>query len=218
MRTLAATVVVLLLLPVALTALYAILPPLGTPLMIIRAIEGDGAQRRWTSIEDMPPALPRMLLAGEDSRFCGHHGFDWTEIQNAYETWRGGGRLRGASTISMQVTRNLYLWPGGGWFRKGLEALWTPAVELILDKRRIVELYLNIAEMGPGVFGVEAAARHWFGRDVGSLTSAQAARLIAILPNPREWSASAGGYVSTRAGTIAARARALGTGADCLKG
>lgn len=217
MRKLVLTLVVLLLLPVALTAMYAVVPPPGTPLMIIRAIEGDGAQRDWTSIDDMSPALPAMLLAGEDSRFCAHLGFDWAEIENAYETWREGGRLRGASTISMQVTRNLYLWPGGGWVRKGFEALWTPVVELFLSKRRIVEIYLNIAEMGPGVFGVEAAARHWFDRDAETLTRAQAARLIAILPNPREWSATAGGYVGERAGTIAARARALGSGADCLE-
>lgn len=214
-RTLAKVLVVAFALPIAATALYRVVPPPPTPLMAIRWIAGEGAEHRWVPLEAIADSVTAMVLAAEDSRFCAHGGYDWTEIANAVESWRGGGRLRGASTITMQVTRNLFLWPGGGWPRKGLEAAWTPFVELLLGKRRIMEIYLNVAETGPGLFGVEAAARRYFGTGADALSPAQAARIAAILPNPRAWSATApGGYVRERAAVIARRAG--GVARDCL--
>src|SRR3546814_190225 len=147
--------------------------------MVIRWVQGDGLARQWVPLEAVARSLPLMVMASEDSRFCAHDGFDWTEVGNALDAWRDGGRLRGASTITMQVTRNLFLWPGGGWPRKALEAVWTPAVELVLGKRRIMEIYLNVAEMGRGIFGVEAAARHHFGTSAAGLSADQAARIAA---------------------------------------
>lgn len=191
-RRLLLTVAALLLLPVVLSALYRIVPPPGTPLMAIRALEGEGATRRWVALDDLPDHVPLAVLAAEDNRFCGHAGFDWDAIGDAIDEARAGRGLRGASTISMQLTRNLYLWPGGGWFRKGLEALWTPAVELFLGKRRIMEIYLNVAETGIGTFGFEAAAQRYFGKGAAALSAREAAAIAAILPNPRGWSPGQG--------------------------
>jgi monofunctional biosynthetic peptidoglycan transglycosylase len=209
-RRLIQAVAVLLLAPVLLTGLYRVVPPPVTPLMLLRSLEGDGADRTWVALEALPRHVPRAMMAGEDNRFCSHWGFDLVELRNAIETWWAGGALRGASTITMQVTRNLFLWPGGGFFRKGLEALWTPAVELLLPKRRIMELYLNLAETGRGLFGIEAAAQHYFGRPAAELTPLQAARIAAILPAPRSRSAAdPGSYTAQRARTLTTRMRQI---------
>jgi monofunctional biosynthetic peptidoglycan transglycosylase len=124
------------------------------------------------------------VIAGEDARFCQHRGFDREAIEAAWERYRRGGRLVGASTISMQTAKNLFLWPGRDWPRKALEAWFTVWIELFWNKRRIVEVYLNIIELGPGLYGAEAAARHHFGKPAASLTATEAARLAAILPDP----------------------------------
>lgn len=192
LRRLIIAFIVVVLTPVALAALYRIVSPPSTPLMVIRAMQGDGAERRWVSLDSMPGHVPLAVMAAEDNLFCTHGGFDWDAIGDAISDARAGGRLRGASTISMQVTRNLFLWPGGGWARKGLEALWTPPVELLLGKRRIMEIYLNIAETGSGIFGFEAAARRHYGKPATSLTRREAAAIAAILPNPRVWQPGAG--------------------------
>lgn len=122
LRRVALVVAALLLLPVALTALYRVVPPPATPLMAIRALERDGVTRDWVALDTLPAAMPLAVLAAEDNRFCQHYGFDWAAIGDAVAEVRAGDRLRGASTISMQLTRNLFLWPGGGWPRKALEA------------------------------------------------------------------------------------------------
>ncbi|TXL72686.1 monofunctional biosynthetic peptidoglycan transglycosylase [Vineibacter terrae] len=207
----------LLLLPVVLTGLYRFVPPPATPLMVIRALEGDGASRTWVALDALPDAMPLAVMAAEDNRFCRHHGFDWGAIAEAIEDAQAGERLRGASTISMQLTRNLFLWPGGGWPRKALEALWTPVVELLLGKQRIIELYLNVAETGRGIFGVEAAARRYYGKSAAALSARQAAGIAAILPDPRDWSPNRG-YAAKRVPVLLRRMRNIAPLATCVTG
>ncbi|MEJ2151783.1 MAG: monofunctional biosynthetic peptidoglycan transglycosylase [Gemmatimonadota bacterium] len=139
----------------------------------------------WVSLEAVPQHLERAVLIGEDSRFYDHDGFDYEEIRSAWERWRRGGRLRGASTITQQAARSLYLSPSRNVFRKLREAVITVEMEAILSKDRILELYLNVAELGPGVFGVEAASQSYFGQPVSKVTRQQAALLAATLPAPR---------------------------------
>lgn len=139
----------------------------------------------WVPLEAVPQHLERAVLIGEDSRFYDHNGFDYEEIRSAWERWRRGGRLRGASTITQQAARSLYLSPSRNAFRKLREAVITVAMEAILSKDRILELYLNVAELGPGIFGVEAASQSYFGRPVSQLTRQEAALLAATLPAPR---------------------------------
>jgi monofunctional biosynthetic peptidoglycan transglycosylase len=205
----------LLLSPVAVTAIYRFMPPPATPLMLIRAVGGDGAERKWVSLDTLPTEVPLAVLAAEDNRFCQHHGFDWLALGNAVDEARRGDRLRGASTISMQLSRNLFLWPGGGWPRKALEALWTPMIELLLGKRRIIELYLNVVETGRGTFGVEAAARRYFGKGAAALTARQAAGIAAILPSPRNWSPHRG-YAAERVPVLLHRMRDIAPLATCV--
>jgi len=137
-------------------------------------------------MEHIAPVMARSAVAAEDANFCNHWGFDVEAIKAALAE----GGSRGASTISQQVVKNVYLWHGRTWSRKALEAVITPAMEAVWPKRRILEVYLNVAEFDEGVFGVEAAARHYFGVGPGQLSATQAARLAAILPNPKERSAS----------------------------
>lgn len=141
----------------------------------------------WTRIEDFPPYMARAVVAAEDANFCHHSGFDFTSIQSALN---GKGRLRGASTLSQQVSKNVFLWQGRSWARKGLEAGFTVLLELLWPKERIVEVYLNVAEFDEGVFGAAAAGRHYFDVEPENITRLQAARLAAILPNPKKRSAS----------------------------
>ena len=207
----------LVLAPLALAFLYRYVPPPLTPLMAIRAIEGDGLSQEWVSLEDLPAHVPLAVMASEDNRFCRHVGFDPVEIDKAVRDWRRGKGLRGASTLSMQVTRNLFLWPGGGWPRKALEALWTPMVELVLGKRRIMELYLNIAETGRGTFGVGAAAERQFGKPAGDLTKTEAARLAAVLPDPRGRRANPpSAYIRNQGRIILGRMNDIRPLMDCL--
>lgn len=215
LRRLAQIVVGLLLLPVALTVVYRFVPPPGTPLMAIRVLDGDGAARRWVSLDSLPRAVPLAVMAGEDNRFCQHHGFDWQAIDHAIEEAHAGDHLRGASTISQQLTRNLFLWPGGGWARKALETLWTPAVELILGKRRIMELYLNLVETGRGAFGVAVAAQRYYGKPATNLTPREAAGIAAILPAPRDWSPTRG-YAAERIPVLVRRMHDIAPLAGCV--
>lgn len=142
--------------------------------------------RDWTPIGQIAPVMARSAVAAEDANFCNHWGFDMDAIRAALDS---GGR-RGASTITQQVVKNVYLWHGRNWLRKALEALLTPLVETLWSKRRIIEVYLNVAEFDEGVFGVGPAARHYFGVEPSALSALQAARLAAILPAPQSWSAS----------------------------
>jgi monofunctional biosynthetic peptidoglycan transglycosylase len=148
----------------------------------------------------------RAVIAAEDTRFCEHRGFDWVELQKAIDEWRRGEGLRGASTISNQVARNVFLWPSRDFFRKGLEAYFTLLVEFMWRKERIIEVYLNVAEWGPGIFGAEAAAAYYFDKPASELTRREASLMAAILPNPIEWSASSPGeYTANYAARIRTR-------------
>ena len=177
----------------------------------IRQARADGLtiEQIWADWEDLSPNLPIAVVAAEDQRFPQHHGFDLESIQQALEEDRD--RSRGASTISQQVAKNLFLWPGHSWIRKGIEAWLTAFVELLWPKRRILEIYLNIAEFGPGIFGAEAAARHFFSTSAADLTPRQAALLAAVLPNPKRLSAAEpSGYLERRVAWILRQVRQLG--------
>jgi monofunctional biosynthetic peptidoglycan transglycosylase len=177
--------------PILLVALYRVMPPPATPLMLLRAAQGHGMTKTWRPLADISPHLVRAVIAGEDAKFCQHHGFDWDAIEAAWQHYESGrGRLVGASTISMQTAKNLFLWPGRDWPRKALEAWFTVWIETFWSKRRIIEVYLNVVEWGPGIYGAEAAARHYFDRPAASLTAPEAARLAAVIPDPLDRSAS----------------------------
>lgn len=165
---------------------YAFINPPTTPHIIGEKMRLGWADHQWVDIEDVAPVMARSVVAAEDANFCQHWGFDMRAIRAAIDD----GGSRGASTLTQQVVKNVYLWHGRSWPRKAMEAAITPFVELVWSKRRIVEVYLNIAEFDEGVFGVEAASRHYFGVGPEELTGVQAARLAALLPNPKERSAS----------------------------
>lgn len=168
-------------------------------------------RRQWRDFERISPQLALAVVASEDQRFPEHHGFDFRQIRQALREAQRGGRMRGASTITQQVARNLFLWNGRSWVRKGLEAWFTVLVELTWPKQRILEVYLNLAEFGPGIYGAEAAAQAFFRKDAAGLTRAEAARLAAVLPGPRRLSAgNPGPYVLRRQGEIEAQMSALG--------
>jgi monofunctional biosynthetic peptidoglycan transglycosylase len=216
-RILLGGLLVLLLGPPALLLVYRFLPVPITPLMVIRLAEGEGLRQRWVSLEEIAPVLPQAVIAAEDNRFCEHVGFDWQELQGQIDALRAGEPARGASTITMQTAKNLFLWPGRNLLRKGLEAWLTPQIELLWPKRRIVEVYLNVAELGPGIYGAEAAAQAHFGKPASALSRQEAALLAAILPNPRMWSPSRPTpYLEQRARTIRSRIEQLGPMLACV--
>ena len=193
--------------PVAAVAVYRFVPPPMTFLMVQRMVEGRGFDRRWVPIGAISPTLVRAVIAAEDARFCDHHGFDLLAIQKAMRANERGKKLRGGSTISQQTAKNVFLWPQRDWVRKGLEAWFTVLIELIWGKERIMEVYLNSIEWGPGVYGAEAAAQHNFRVSAARLSPAQAARLAAIVPKPLAWKAARPGpYIKRRSGKIGAAA------------
>jgi monofunctional biosynthetic peptidoglycan transglycosylase len=187
-RLLLMVLAVLLLPPAALIALYRLVDPPVTPLMLIRLAEGHGIDKSWRDLGRISPHLSRAVIASEDNRFCEHAGFDLTEVAGQIDRWLDGERPRGASTISMQTAKNLFLWPGRDPLRKALEAWLTWQIELLWPKQRILEVYLNVVEFGPGIYGAEAAARSFFAKPARALTPVQGARLAAVLPNPLEYS------------------------------
>jgi monofunctional biosynthetic peptidoglycan transglycosylase len=184
--------------------LYRVVPPPITFLMIERFVQGHGLDYQWRPLSEISPALAQAAVAAEDQRFCQHRGFDFAAMkkamrQNERTEARGGSKLRGGSTISQQTAKNVFLWPGRSYVRKGLEAWYTVLIETIWGKRRIMEVYLNVAEMGPGVYGAQAAAERYFDEDARDLNPSQAAQLIAILPSPLKWKVAAPGrYVARR--------------------
>lgn len=173
---------------VGLFALFAVVDPPRSALMVWRSLDGYGVDQRWVRLEDISPNLIQAVVASEDARFCKHTGIDWRELERAMARVRGRGGdvrgVRGASTISMQVVKNLLLWPGRSLPRKGLELAMTPVMEAIWPKRRILEVYLNIAEWGPGLYGAEAASRVYFGKRAAELGRYEAALLASALPSP----------------------------------
>jgi monofunctional biosynthetic peptidoglycan transglycosylase len=207
---------VLLVGPLLLIALYRFVPPPITTFQIVRLVQGYGLQKDWVPLTDIAPALGRSVIAGEDNLFCEHWGFDLKALGEQLDAALAGQRARGASTISMQTAKNLFLWEGRDPLRKVAEAWLTPQLELVLGKRRIMELYLNIVELGPGIYGAEAAARHWFKRSAAELNADQAARLAAILPSPLNWSPVRSDYVAKRARVIRNRVEQLGPMTDCV--
>jgi monofunctional biosynthetic peptidoglycan transglycosylase len=172
--------------PIVMTLVYAVAPPPFSNVMLLRALGGAGIDKHWVSLDEISPWLPRAVIAAEDARFCQHRGVDWIEFQNVIDDAldKDEAPVRGASTIPMQTAKNLFLWDGRFAIRKVLElplAMW---MDLVWSKRRMIEIYLNIVEWAPGVYGAEAAARHHFGKSAKNLTKTEAARLAAVLPNP----------------------------------
>lgn len=193
--------------PPALFLAYRVLPPPVTPLMLIRLAEGHALRRDWVAYERISPALADAVIAAEDNLFCEQVlGFDGAALRGQVEAWWDGERPRGASTITMQTAKNLLLWPGRDPVRKLFEAWFTPQLALLWPKRRVLEVYLNVVEFGPGVYGAEAAARGFFGKPASDLTAREAALLAAVLPAPLVWSVQRPGpYVRRRAAVIERR-------------
>ena len=173
---------------------YKFLTVYVTPLMIIRCVEqiADGhsprVEHKWISLDDMSPSMPVAVMGSEDARFLLHHGFDFKQIEHAARQNAAGGKKVGASTITQQTAKNVFLWPGRTWVRKGFEAYFTALIELLWSKQRIMEVYLNSIETGDGIYGVEAVARLHFGKSAKELTRAECALIAATLPNPRKYS------------------------------
>ena len=208
-RNLLLIVLVVLLLPYLLAILYRAGHPVST-LMAWRYLTAAPMSRQWIDLAAMSPALPRSVVASEDAKFCSHHGIDWTALREVIDDAEDGEVARGGSTITQQVAKNLFLWPGRSVIRKALEfplALW---IDLVLPKPRILEIYLNIAELGPsGQFGAQSGALYAFGHPASSLSPREAALLAAILPNPIRRSArNPGPGVRRLAGIYVARGQA----------
>jgi len=190
--------------PVVVTALYRFLPPPVTILMVQRSLQGKGLDYRWRSLDRISPALAQAAVAAEDAHFCDHHGFDFDALGKAMaNNERRPGKIRGGSTISQQTAKNVFLWPDRSYVRKGLEAYFTVLIEGLWGKRRIMEVYLNVIEWGPGIYGAEAAAQHYFHKSAERLTRQESSRLTAILPSPLKWRATKPGpYVKRRSRRI----------------
>jgi monofunctional glycosyltransferase len=166
--------------------IYKFIPPPITLTMLGDVFGGHSINKDWMSLRTMDPDMARAAIAGEDGKFCSHGGFDREAIIDAAERNARGGRIRGGSTISQQTAKNAFLWQGGGFFRKGLEAWFTLLIETVWGKRRIMEVYLNIAETGIGTYGANAAAQRYFGKDASSLSPVEAGRIAAVLPLPKK--------------------------------
>jgi monofunctional biosynthetic peptidoglycan transglycosylase len=188
-----------LILSIASVVLFRFVPPPFTPLMVIRTVQQvfDSEKKvrlskQWVSLEKMSSALPLAVMAAEDQKFEEHFGFDFEAIRKAekFNERHHGKRVKGASTISQQTAKNVFLFPARSWLRKGFEVYFTFLIEVFWNKRRIMEVYLNEIEMGDGIYGAEAAAQEYFNKPAEKLTIRQSALIAAILPNPRKWSAS----------------------------
>jgi monofunctional biosynthetic peptidoglycan transglycosylase len=199
-------------------ALLRFIDPPASAFMLARQAEAWRAGERdfrvaydWRDLEHIAPALPMSVIAAEDQNFARHRGFDLDAIEKAMENNARGRRVRGASTISQQVAKNLFLWQGRSWVRKGLEAWYTVLIEALWPKRRILEVYVNIAEFGDGIYGAQAAARSYWRKDASRLSPGECARLAAVLPSPRRYNAvRPGPYVQRRAAWIQRQVRQLG--------
>jgi monofunctional biosynthetic peptidoglycan transglycosylase len=167
--------------------IYRFVPPPITATMLANAIDGRGINKAWMPLDRMSPNMPRAAIAAEDGNFCKHHGFDFKAIQKAMESnFEGDKRIRGGSTISQQTAKNAFLWQNGGYVRKAFEAWFTVLIETLWPKKRIIEVYLNIAETGIGTYGANAGAMRYFHHDASQLSRAEAARIAAVLPLPKK--------------------------------
>lgn len=189
--------------------LFRFVPVPYTPLMAIRAIENkmEGndmvCSHDWVPIDDISVNLQKAVIASEDANFLTHHGFDFDAIQKAIKNNEKGKKIKGGSTISQQTAKNVFLWQGRSYLRKGLEAYFTVLIEIFWSKERIMEVYLNSIEMGNGVYGAQAASQYWFRKDAGNLSKREAAGIAAILPNPRKFKAStSSSYIERRKSRI----------------
>ena len=192
-------------------------PVPSTPLMVTRAIDNklDGndmiCSHDWVPLEEISTNLQKAVIASEDANFLTHHGFDFKAIQKAMESNEKGKKLKGGSTISQQTAKNVFLWQGRSYLRKGLEAYFTVLIELIWGKERIMEVYLNSIEMGNGVYGAEAASKYWYRKSAVNLTKQEAAGIAAILPNPRKFTATnSSSYINRRKGRIVKHMKYVG--------
>ena len=202
-RFLAKLVLGLFALSLALVVLFKFVP---VPVTATMVMDGNGITKDWEPLSEIDRNLVRAVIAAEDGKFCTHEGFDREAIERAFENNARGGRIKGGSSISQQTAKNVFLWQGGGYFRKGAEAYFTVLIEKIWGKRRIMEVYLNVAETGIGTYGAEAGAQRYFGKSAASLTPLEAARMAAALPQPKERSVkNPRGWLRGHGNTIAAR-------------
>jgi len=197
--------------------LFKFVPVPFTPLMVMRYFENKAAGKEsyyshdWEPIENISMNLQKAVIASEDGTFLTHNGFDFIAMQKAYKSNERGRKIKGGSTISQQTAKNVFLWQGRSYLRKGLEAYFTVLIEIIWGKKRIMEVYLNSIEMGDGVYGAQAATQHWYRKDASSLTMTQAAGIAAILPNPRKYKAtSSSSYINNRKTKIVRIMRHIG--------
>jgi monofunctional glycosyltransferase len=218
LRLLAIVVLVLLLVPYLIAPLYRVIDPVST-VMLWRWITGQRVERTVVPLERIAPALPRAVISAEDGSFCSHHGIDWRGLREAFYEADDISEMRGGSTITQQVAKNLFLWQGRSYLRKALELPLAVWIDLVLPKRRVLEIYLNVAEWGPnGQFGAEAGARHAFGKSARQVTAREAALLAAVLPGPRARSARApSANVRRLAGIYEARAGRFEARTTCIE-
>ena len=196
-----------ILLSLALVILYRFVP---VPVTATMLMDEHGFTKDWEPLSDIDRDMVRAVIAGEDGKFCRHSGFDTVAIMKAAKENMEGGRIRGGSTISQQTAKNVFLWQGGGFFRKGLEAWFTFLIENLWDKRRIMEVYLNVAETGIGTYGAEAGAQRYFDKSAANLSTTQAARMAAALPDPKDravpspsgWTRRYGNMIRARIGVV----------------
>lgn len=201
----------------SLLLLYALpfVKPVST-LILADWLKGNDVKREWVSLSDISRPLIHSVIAAEDSRFCAHSGVDWPSLQQAAEDALDGERIRGASTISMQTAKNLFLWPEKLYIRKAVEIPIALMLDAVLGKARIMEIYLNIVELNPGLYGVEAASRHYFGKSAKNLSYSEAARLTATLPKPARNPNRLSPAIEEIAQRIEARALSRATNTDCI--
>ncbi len=189
------------------------------PITATMVMDPNGISKDWTPLSRLDRNMVAVVIAGEDAKFCVHNGFDREAMQKAWERNQRGGRIRGGSTISQQTAKNVFLWQGGGYFRKGLEAWFTVLIENIWGKRRIMEVYLNVAETGIGTFGAEAASQRYYGHSAAHLTRIEAARIAAALPSPKKRDVlDPGGFTRRHGNAIAAQSGTVkrSDGDDCV--
>lgn len=205
-------ILILFLLSVAVTLLYRWVNPPITPLMLIRKTSDHvPINKEWVDMEHISSSLIASAIAAEDNRFLGHRGFDMGAIEKAMDERKSGKRKRGASTISQQTAKNVFLWQKQSWFRKGLEVYFTVLIEAFWSKERIMEVYLNVIEMGNGIYGCEAAAQTYFKKSAKKLTPRESALITACYPNPRKWNpAKPTPYLESRATKIIALTKKIG--------